>query len=106
MEKEEAETVLKGAITPDRYSTLLAAFCLDDPTSGAAFLHHRMQLQKLVKPGTVLAIDETILGSNSKSAKRNGMIRYIPGKPHPKGYFINMGLQKLLRTSLPIAWDA
>jgi hypothetical protein len=61
-----------------------------------------MQLQKLVKPGIVLAIDETILGSNSKSAKRNGMIR----KPHPKGYFINMGLQKLLRTSLPIAWDA
>lgn len=105
MEKEAAKRTIDGHVTVDRYETLLAAFCLNESASGEAFLHQRRQLQNLVKPGTILVIDETILGSNSKAAKREGMIRYVPGKPHPKGYFINMGLQKLCHSSIPIVWD-
>jgi hypothetical protein len=97
---------MKDTMKIDRYQTMVAAFELSELEVGAAFLDHRQRLSNLIHTGSVLAIDETILASNSKEAKRCGMMRWLPGKPHPKGYFINMGVQKLRLSKLPLILDA
>ena len=104
-EIEYAYNSIKGGLTKDRYDTLLAAFQLEEEPLTGAFLDHRQRLANLVKPGNLLVIDESILASNSKLAKREGKMRYIPGKPHPKGLFANMGLQKLLYCRYPLVFD-
>lgn len=97
---------VKDQLTKDRYATLLAAFQLPEIPLNEAFLDHRQRLASFVKPGNLLVIDESILACNSRLAKREGKMRYIPGKPHPKGLFVNMGIQKLLYCRFPVVYDA
>jgi hypothetical protein len=92
-------------MTEDRQKTIVAASNLGDDELGAAFLHHRSRLSNLIMVGNLLVIDETILASNSRQAKRDGMLVFVPGKPHLKGFFVHMAVQKLLYSSLPLVLD-
>lgn len=50
-------------------------------------------------------MDESILESDSKEAHNSGMIKYIAGKPHPKGYFFVGALQCFKYTRLGFLID-
>ena len=58
-----------------------------------------------VTPGKLLVVDETILLDVSRRAILKNMIRYIPGKPVPKGLFINGALQRFHKSQAVYALD-
>ena len=68
-EIEDAKIAVKFGLSEDRQKTIVAAFNLGDDELGAAFLDHRTRLSNLIMVGNLLAIDETILASNSRQAK-------------------------------------
>lgn len=106
--KKDIESVkkqLKERFPNDRFEAVRPHFNLDEPTLRRAAQASFDSLANAINIGNLVVVDETISHSNSKDASRRGMLRYIPGKPHPKGYFCNMILTKLLRTKLPLILD-
>lgn len=78
----------------DRRTNLLAALKLDKQNLQSILTQLTERWQSYILPGKFLVVDETILGSESLQAAKEGMLRYIEGKPHPKGYFFNAALQR------------
>ena len=60
------------------------------------------KIHSLISISRLICIDESIIACYSKSATRRGMIRFIPGKPNPKGYFFNAALTRLSLTRKPL----
>jgi hypothetical protein len=87
---------IDGLVETDRRQVLDASFALNEHQFCSVLRDLRMQWSSLISTGYLLLIDETILSSDSKKAANKGRIRFIEGKPHPKGYFYNASVQKLL----------
>jgi hypothetical protein len=96
---------LKSLIPNDRFESIRAGFDLKEPTLRKALAASFDSLITLINVGYLLVVDETISATTSRKASEDGMVRFIPGKPHPKGYFCNMILSKLLKTKLPLVLD-
>jgi hypothetical protein len=73
---------------------LQAAFSIEDSGWASVVSHLRSQWCENINPGMLLVVDESILASESKQAYYEGKLKYIEGKPHPKGYFFNGALQR------------
>lgn len=89
----------------DRRSNLFGALCLDEPKFRDLFANLSTRFAENIQSGSLFVVDESILGSNSKQAFRDGQLKYIKGKPHPKGYFFVGGLQCFSFTKLSYIID-
>lgn len=92
---DEAKRRLENGLSSrDRSQVLQAAFSIEDAEWPSVVSHLRSQWCENINPGVLMVVDETILGSESKQAYHEGKLKYIEGKPHPKGYFFNGALQR------------
>ena len=94
-----------GELTRNRFEALRAAISMDESTFRGCVDDLRLVLHDMIVPGKILAIDETIISSESTSAGHHGFLKYIPGKPWPKGYFCHMGCVKLLLSQSVLVLD-
>ena len=88
--QKELENLL---VSKDRRETLTASLTLDEDEFRSLFAKLSQRWAENIEPGCIFAVDETILGSHSKKARDQGNLKFIQGKPHPKGYFFVGGLQ-------------
>ena len=94
-EAEAASKRLEGKlVSRDRGQMLQAAFAFQDDEWPSVISHLTCQWCEIINPGTLIVVDETILASESKQAYHEGKLKFIEGKPHPKGYFFNGALQR------------
>ena len=66
---------------------------------------HRSKIAEILKAGSLLCVDETILSSDSEVGSQRGCLKYITEKPHPTGYFAHCAVQKLMRSQSVIVLD-
>jgi hypothetical protein len=93
---ESVKSMLKTSLPKDRQQTLAAGLSLPAKSLRPLVEHSFELLLKVIKLGNLIVVDETILSSDSKKGAKRGCLKYIPEKPHPKGYFAHCALQKLL----------
>lgn len=101
----DVKTKLKSDLTKDRKEVLQASMSFSSEAIMAIADHHRSKIAEMVKAGSLLCIDETILSSDSKVGAHRGCLKYIPEKPHPKGFFAHCAVQKLMRSQSIIVLD-
>lgn len=104
-EVNDVKTKLKSDLTKDRRKVLHASMSFSSEGVMAITDHHRSKVAEMVKAGSLLCVDETILSSDSKVGAQRGCLKYIPEKPHPKGFFAHCAVQKLLRSQSVIVLD-
>lgn len=98
-------------VSKDRRATLHGAFNFSRDNLTRLSRAMSIRFVKLIIPGCVLVIDESILETASLKAALEGMLRYIKSKPRPKGLFFNGALQRFLYSGsvyildLEIKWD-
>ena len=84
---------------------LVASLAFDEPGFRSLLDKLCDRWSENIEPGLLFAVDESILGSNSEYAHKEGMLKYMKGKPHPKGYFFVGGLQCFTYTQLSYIID-
>jgi hypothetical protein len=78
---------------------------LDETAFNRQVANFRSACADVIVPGKLLVIDESILNSHSKAASRLGMLKFVVGKPRPKGYFFHAALQKLVKSKTVFVLD-
>lgn len=71
-----------------RFDALKASLQFDNSFFAKSMDHCLDIVTSKIDLGRVVALDETILATESKQAAHEKMVVYIPGKPHPKGLLI------------------
>lgn len=104
-ELEKIESDAKKLMTEDRFQELKRALVLDEEAFYEQVAHFRSSCADVIIPGKLLPIDESILNSHSKAASRLGMLKFIEGKPHPKGFFFHGALQKFVKSKTIFVLD-
>lgn len=85
---ELVNVALNEAMSVRRFNGLRASFHFTHSDFTDAMDHCMQVITTTVRLGRILALDETIAATDGRVARREGMIAYIPHKPHPKGLLI------------------
>ena len=77
--------ILEREMKEYRYDALKSSLMFRHNFFASSMDHNLDVITKHVTLGRVVALDETILATESNEALDENMVVYIPGKPHPKG---------------------
>lgn len=89
-------STLQEALEEYRYKELRSACVLNMTQIRESLSHNLATIQRHCVIGRLIALDETVLATESKAAKQLKLVAFLPDKPHPLGMLARGMYSKML----------